>query len=35
LAGQIARIVEEFLGSKIQPNLLQMGEGVRKYLQSQ
>jgi hypothetical protein len=35
LAGQIARVVEDFLGSKIQPNLLQMGEGVRKYLDRQ
>jgi hypothetical protein len=35
LADQIARVVEEFLGSKIQPNLLQMGEGVRRYLERQ
>jgi len=33
LTGQIAHVVEEFLGQKIKPNLLQMSEGVRKYLQ--
>ncbi|MDJ0615402.1 MAG: hypothetical protein QNJ63_01440 [Calothrix sp. MO_192.B10] len=33
LTGQIARVVEDFLGQKIKPNLLQMSEGVRKYLQ--
>jgi hypothetical protein len=34
MTGQIARIVEDFLGQKIKPNLLQMGEGVRHYLES-
>jgi hypothetical protein len=33
LSGQIARVVEDFLGSKIQPNLLQMSDGVRRYLE--
>jgi hypothetical protein len=32
---QVAQIVEEFLGQKIKPNLLQMGEGVRRYLEQQ
>ena len=35
LSGQIASVVEDFLGSKIQPNLLQMSEGVKNYLQHQ
>ncbi|MDJ0734473.1 MAG: hypothetical protein QNJ47_10440 [Nostocaceae cyanobacterium] len=35
IAGQIAKVVEDFLGSKIQPNLLQMSEGVNNYLQHQ
>ncbi|MBF2065631.1 MAG: hypothetical protein IGS39_14600 [Calothrix sp. C42_A2020_038] len=33
LTSQIARVVEDFLGSKIQPSLVQMSEGVRKYLE--
>ncbi|WP_088243968.1 hypothetical protein [Calothrix rhizosoleniae] len=33
ISGQIAHVVEEFLGQKIKPNLLQMSEGVRKYLE--
>jgi hypothetical protein len=33
LIGQVARIVEDFLGKKIEPNLLQMSEGVRHYLE--
>lgn len=32
MVGGIARMVEEFLGQKITPNLEQMGEGVRQYL---
>ena len=32
LTGGVAHVVEEFLSSKIQPNLLQMGEGVTHYL---
>jgi hypothetical protein len=34
LLGGVARIVEDFLGSKIGPNLLQMSEGVSHYLKS-
>ncbi len=33
LAQIIGRTVEEFLGGKIGPNLKQMGDGVRRYLQ--
>ncbi|PAX60116.1 hypothetical protein [Brunnivagina elsteri] len=33
LTGQIARVVEDFLASKITPSLLQMSEGVKKYLE--
>ena len=32
LRGSVGSIVEDFLGKKIEPNLLQMGEGVRQYL---
>jgi hypothetical protein len=32
---QVAQIVEDFLGQKIKPNLLQMGEGVGRYLEQQ
>lgn len=35
LTGGVAHVVEEFLSSKIQPNLLQMGEGVSHYLTQQ
>ncbi|NWF58518.1 MAG: hypothetical protein HXY43_04200 [Fischerella sp.] len=35
IAKQIAHIVEDFLGKKIEPNLLQMSEGVRQYLEQQ
>jgi hypothetical protein len=35
LAGGVARVVEEFLGSKVGPNLVQMSEGVRHYLTHQ
>jgi hypothetical protein len=35
LSGRVAHIVENFLGQKIQPNLLQMSEGVRHYLERQ
>ncbi len=34
MTGGIARVVEDFLGKKIEPNLRQMGEGVRHYLES-
>jgi hypothetical protein len=34
LTGQIARVVEEFLATRIQPSLVQMSEGVRKYLET-
>lgn len=34
LTGQIARVVEDFLGTKIKPSLVQMSDGVRKYLES-
>lgn len=33
LAGTIGQTVEDFLGQKIEPNLLQVGEGVRLYLE--
>jgi hypothetical protein len=33
LKGKIASIVENFLGKKIVPNLIQMGEGVHNYLE--
>ncbi len=33
LAGTVGRTVEDFLGKKIEPNLLQIGEGVRHYLE--
>ncbi len=33
IVGQIASVVEEFLVSRITPSLLQMSEGVRKYLE--
>lgn len=32
LRGGVASLVEEFLGKKIQPNLVHMGDGVRQYL---
>ncbi|MCG8367383.1 MAG: hypothetical protein MJA27_29115, partial [Pseudanabaenales cyanobacterium] len=32
LRGSVASIVEDFLGKKVGPNLVQMGEGVREYL---
>lgn len=32
IAGQIARVVEDFLASKITPSLQQMSDGVSKYL---
>lgn len=35
LTGGVAHVVEEFLSSKIKPNLLQMGEGVSHYLTHQ
>jgi hypothetical protein len=34
LIGQVSHIIEDFLGKKIEPNLLQMSEGVRHYLDS-
>ena len=33
MVGGIARVIEEFLGTKIGPNLVQMAEGVRQYLE--
>ena len=33
LAGRVGRMVEDFLSQKIAPNLLQVGEGVRQYLE--
>ena len=33
LAGRVGHIVEDFLSQKIAPNLLQVGEGVRQYLE--
>ena len=33
LRNQIAHIFEDLIGKKIQPNLISMGEGVRRYLQ--
>ncbi|MEA5569675.1 hypothetical protein [Calothrix sp. UHCC 0171] len=33
ITGQIARVVEDFLGSKITPSLMQMSQGVKKYLE--
>lgn len=32
LAGKVGRTVEDFLGSKIRPNLVEVSEGLRKYL---
>lgn len=33
LAGKIGQTVEEFLGQKIEPNLLQVSQGVQRYLE--
>ncbi|MBD2021275.1 hypothetical protein H6F43_13930 [Leptolyngbya sp. FACHB-36] len=33
LAGKVAQTVEDFLSKKIEPNLLQVSEGVRHYLE--
>src|SRR4051794_424882 len=35
LAGTVARAVEEFLVSKIRPNLIEVSQGVARYLQRQ
>lgn len=35
VTNQIASVVEDFLGKKIAPNLLQMSEGVRQYLEKE
>lgn len=35
LVGQVSHLVEDVLGQKIQPNLLQMSEGVRLYLEKE
>jgi hypothetical protein len=35
LAGMVGGVVEDFLGKKIEPNLVQMSEGVRHYLEHQ
>lgn len=34
LAGSVAHTIEDFLSKKIEPNLLQISEGVRHYLQN-
>lgn len=35
ISGMVSGIVEDFLSKKIVPNLLQMGDGVRLYLEKQ
>ncbi|HEY9623507.1 MAG TPA: hypothetical protein V6C78_24330 [Crinalium sp.] len=35
LTGTIAHLVEDVLSKRIEPNLMQMSEGVRKYLEKQ
>jgi hypothetical protein len=35
IAGMVGGVVEDFLGKKIEPNLIQMGDGVRRYLEVQ
>ncbi|MEQ8539012.1 MAG: hypothetical protein RIB93_16370 [Coleofasciculus sp. D1-CHI-01] len=35
LKNQVASVVEDFLSKKVEPNLLQMSEGVRQYLDQQ
>lgn len=35
IAGMVSKIVEDFLSKKIGPNLLQMSDGVRMYLEQQ
>ena len=35
LAGMVSGLVEDFLSKKIGPNLVQMGDGVRHYLEQQ
>ena len=32
LAGKVGRVIEEFLGAKIRPNLIEVSDGLRKYL---
>jgi hypothetical protein len=34
LAGKVGRTVEQFLGAKIQPNLVEVTNGLRKYLEA-
>jgi hypothetical protein len=34
LAGKVGRTIEDFLGGKIQPNLVETVKGIEKYLQS-
>lgn len=34
LAGSVGRTVEDFLGKKIQPNLVEVSVGVRRYLEA-
>jgi hypothetical protein len=34
LRGQVASVVENFLAQKITPNLLEMGQGVQRYLEN-
>ncbi|PMB21402.1 hypothetical protein CEN45_14835 [Fischerella thermalis CCMEE 5198] len=35
IATKVANIVEDFLSKKVEPNLFQMSEGVRQYLEKQ
>jgi hypothetical protein len=35
LAGKVGRTIEEFLGNKIRPNLIEVTQGLRKYLDAQ
>lgn len=34
LVGTVAHLVEDILGKRIEPNLVQMGDGVRQYLET-
>ena len=33
LRSQLANVFEEVLGNKLEPNLIEMGKGVQKYLE--
>lgn len=35
LAGKVAQTTEDFLGKKIEPTFIQIGQGIRRYLDSQ